>query len=101
MLVRINRYINFIRTCKGKGAVNVTVKETVNIPKGVDNGINLRISKKGHFQTGGPPGDLMINIKVKPDPYFKRDGSDIYTDLHITVSQVIIFHFVIKNKRQF
>jgi hypothetical protein len=37
------------RTCKGKGAVNVTVKETVNIPKGVDNGINLRISKKGHY----------------------------------------------------
>jgi hypothetical protein len=40
--------------------VTGTVKETVNIPRGVDNNVNLRISKKGHFSTMGPPGDLMI-----------------------------------------
>ena len=64
----------------------MTVKETINIPKGVDNGVNLRISKKGHYMGGGPPGDLLINVKVKSDPYFKRDGSDIYTDLYVSVS---------------
>jgi len=73
------------------------VKETVNIPKGVDNGVNLRISKKGHFATMGPPGDLLINIKVKPHPYFKRDGFDIHTDLYITVSQVN--YFLLNDKR--
>lgn len=62
------------------------MKEVVNIPKGVDNGVNLRISKKGHYQSNGPPGDLMINLKVKPDNYYKRDGYDIYTDLFVTVS---------------
>jgi DnaJ-class molecular chaperone len=47
-------------TCKGKGAVTTSAKETINIPKGVDNGINLRVSKKGHYSAAGSPGDLMI-----------------------------------------
>tara|TARA_B110000305_G_C19374924_1_gene606441 strand:- start:420 stop:782 length:363 start_codon:yes stop_codon:yes gene_type:complete len=46
--------------CRGKGAQHVQVKETINIPKGVDNGVNLRVSKKGNAGMGGPPGDLMI-----------------------------------------
>ena len=48
------------RTCRGKGSVFSSVKETINIPKGVDNGVNLRVSKKGHFSPAGPPGDLMV-----------------------------------------
>ena len=45
----------------------------MNIPKGVDTGVNLRISKKGNFSAQGPPGDLLIKVSVKPHPYFKRD----------------------------
>lgn len=67
------------------------MKETINIPKGVDNGVNLRVSKKGHSGLGGPPGDLMIQVKVKPHPYFKRDGSDILTDQFISISDVSSF----------
>ena len=62
------------------------MKETINIPKGVDNNVNLRVAKKGNGALAGPPGDLLINIKVKPDPYFRRDGSDIHTDLYLNVS---------------
>jgi DnaJ-class molecular chaperone len=47
-------------SCKGKGSSFNSVKETINIPKGVDNGVNLRVSKKGHFSPVGPPGDLMV-----------------------------------------
>ena len=65
-----------------------TVRETINIPKGVDNGVNLRLSKKGHYSVQGPPGDLMVHVKVKSHPYFKRDGSDIYTELYVSVAQV-------------
>ena len=65
-------------------------KETVNIPKGVDNDVNLRVSKKGHHPAAGPAGDLLINIKVKPHPYFKRDGSDIHTDLYVSVAQAVL-----------
>lgn len=42
------------------------MKETINIPKGVDNGVNLRVAKKGNTGMGGPAGDLMIQVKVKP-----------------------------------
>jgi molecular chaperone DnaJ len=66
------------------------VKETINIPKGVDNGVNLRVSKKGNSGMGGPAGDLMIGIKVKPHPYFKREGSDIHTDLHVSIADVVL-----------
>jgi len=80
-------------TCRGKGVTHQSVKETINIPKGVDNGVNLRVSKKGHSGLGGPPGDLMVAVKVKPHPYFKRDGSDILTDQFITISDVSSFRF--------
>lgn len=54
-------------TCRGRGTVHQTVSETVNVPKGVDNGVNLRVSKRGHAaSSAGPPGDLMITVKVKP-----------------------------------
>lgn len=77
-------------TCRGKGAVNQSVKETINIPKGVDNGVNLRVSKKGNQGLQGPAGDLMIQVKVKPHPYFKRDGSDIHTDLFISIADAVL-----------
>jgi DnaJ-class molecular chaperone len=75
--------------------VNKSVKETISIPKGVDNGVNLRVSKKGNTELGGAAGDLMIQVKVKPHAYFKRDGSDIQTDLFISVADVsLITHFL-------
>lgn len=77
--------------CRGKGVTNSLVKETINIPKGVDNGVNLRVSKKGHSGVGGrPAGDLMINIKVKPHPHFKRDGADVLTDLFISLADAVL-----------
>ena len=41
-------YLKICRGCKGKGTVNIPAKETISIPKGVDNGVNLRVAKKGH-----------------------------------------------------
>lgn len=64
------------------------MSETINIPKGVDTGVNLRVSKKGHSGVGGQAGDLMVQIKVKPHPYFKRDGSDILSTQYVNISTV-------------
>jgi len=36
----------YIRTCYGKGHTNISVKENINIPKGVDDSMNLRVAKK-------------------------------------------------------
>ena len=77
-------------TCNGKTFVNKRVKETVSIPKGVNSGINLRLSGKGNFSPNGLAGDLMLKISVKPHPYFKRDGFDILTDCYVSVADAIL-----------
>lgn len=48
------------------------------------------MSGKGHVSPNGPPGDLMIKIRVKEHTYFKRDKADIHTDKYITVSEAIL-----------
>jgi len=62
------------------------VKETISVPKGVDSGVNLRVAKKGNAGEGGPAGDLIVNVKVKPHAYFKRDGSNINSDCFLTIT---------------
>jgi molecular chaperone DnaJ len=52
--------------------------------------VNLRVSKKGHAGNGAPPGDLIIHVKVKPHGYFRREGSDIHTELFLTISQAVL-----------
>lgn len=73
-------------TCSGRGSNFGTAKEQINIPKGVDNGVNLRVSKKGNAGEGGPAGDLIVHIKVKPHAYFKREGSNIHSDCYISIA---------------
>lgn len=66
------------------------VKETINIVKGVDNGVNLRVQKKGNAGHEGPAGDLIVHLKVKPHAYFKREGANIHTDLFISIGQAVL-----------
>ena len=80
-------------SCRGKGLSNQQVKETINIPKGVDSGVNLRVAKKGNAGLGGPAGDLMIQVKVKAHPFFKRDGADVHTELFISIADVSKLNF--------
>lgn len=66
-------------------------KITVKIPAGVDNGSKIRIKGKGHpGQRGGRPGDLYLNIRVKPHRIFWREGADIYVEVPISVYEAIL-----------
>jgi len=56
----------------------------------VDSGTILRMSKKGNISVSGIAGDLLLKVNVKPDPYFKREGYDIYTDKYITFTQAVL-----------
>jgi molecular chaperone DnaJ len=76
--------------CYGKGQTNTTVKETINIPKGVDDNMNLRLQKKGHYSANGQHGDLYVKVKIKPHSYFKREQFDIHTTNFITISQAVL-----------
>jgi len=62
-------------TCHGVGRVQKKRKIEVKIPPGVDNGSRLRISGEGDTgMNGGPPGDLYVEINVKPHNVFRRKG---------------------------
>lgn len=77
--------------CKGSGVGYSTLKESLNVPKGINTGQNLRVSSKGNLgENGGQNGDLIIKVAVKSDPYFKRDDYDIYTELPLTISQAVL-----------
>ena len=65
-------------SCKGQGRVERHRKVIVNIPAGVDNGIQLRLTGQGMpGRTGAPAGDLYVQVHVSEDPRFEREGSDL------------------------
>ena len=61
------------------------------IPAGVDDGAQLRVSGEGEPGTrGGPPGDLYIVIRVKSHEFFEREGDDIYCEVPLTFVQAAL-----------
>lgn len=76
-------------TCKGTGVARQGSNESIQIPKGISDGQNLRMAGKGNVaEGGGKAGDLIVKISVKPDNYFKRDGYDVLTNAYLSISQV-------------
>jgi curved DNA-binding protein len=61
---------------------------TVRVPAGAGDGDRVRIAGHGApGAMGGPPGDLILTIRVTPHPHFERVGLDLYLDLPITPSE--------------
>ncbi len=61
---------------------------TVRVPPGAGDGDKVRIPGHGAPGAyGGPPGDLILNIRVTKHPHFERLGLDLYLDLPITVGE--------------
>jgi molecular chaperone DnaJ len=66
--------------CNGRGRLPRRVKLTVDVPAGIDNGQRIRVSGRGHAgEHGGPAGDLYVQIRVREDPRFVRNGDDLVT----------------------
>ena len=73
------------KNCNGKGYIRVNKKLDVSIPAGVDNMQRVVLRGQGSAgRNGGPSGDLVIEVKVKPHNIFTRDGNDIYCEIPIT-----------------
>lgn len=74
--------------CDGKGYEYKEKTVTINIPEGVEDGMQLRLANEG--EAGGPgaeQGDLYILIHVKEHEFFKRDGMDMHLEVPITFMQ--------------
>ena len=70
--------------CGGRGVVEGERRVTVTIPAGARDGQTLRLRGLGGPGTrGGPSGDLMLRIHVKPDARFRREGDDLHIDVDV------------------
>jgi molecular chaperone DnaJ len=78
-------------TCGGQGLNQKTKQIKVTIPPGVEDGNKLRVRGEGDAgPNGGPPGDLYIFLKVKPDTRFRREGPEIYSDATVSYIDAIL-----------
>ena len=71
-------------TCRGDGRTMDEELIEIEIPAGVQEGMQLSMRGKGNVgQAGGPAGDLLINIEEKPHEQFSRDGMNVIYDLFL------------------
>lgn len=71
--------------CRGAGRVQEHKTLTVNVPAGVDNGDRIRLSGEGEASdSGGPAGDLYVQIAVKPHTIFSREENNLFCEVPIS-----------------
>ena len=79
------------QNCKGTGYIKVTKKLEVAIPAGIDHGGRVALRGQGSDgRNGGPTGDLIIVVNVRPSDFFERDGYNIYCDVPVAVTDAIL-----------
>ncbi len=63
----------------------------VKIPAGVNNGQTIRVKGRGGAsRSGGPNGDVLLQVAVAPHPYIVRDGRDLRMDLPVTLKEAVL-----------
>jgi molecular chaperone DnaJ len=73
-------------TCHGDGRIKRNKVLEVGIPAGIDEGQRIRLGGKGEpGMNGGPPGDLYVEIRIKPHEVFQRDGDDLHCEVPVSV----------------
>lgn len=81
---------NKCSNCEGNGIVRDKDKTKIKIPMGIDNGQTLRIMGEGNSVRGRSKGDLYLQIQIRPDEYFQRDGVDVYVEFPISFAQAAL-----------
>lgn len=77
--------------CSGSGVHRDTVKMTVKIPAGINEGESIRLSGQGEAgEKGAPAGDLYLRIELQAHKKFIREGYDIRTEEKISIKQAIL-----------
>ena len=77
--------------CRGQGLVEKTKKLSVKVPPGVDTGDRIRLSGEGEGgPSGGPPGDLFVQIAVRQHALFERDGRHLHCEVPISFSDAAL-----------
>jgi molecular chaperone DnaJ len=84
-------YKTACKECGGEGLVKKNIQTKVDIPAGIADGQTMRVSGEGEAgSSGGRAGDLYLNIRVKEDDNFQRNGDDIISQVIISPAQAAL-----------
>ena len=79
------------KDCRGSGVVRRQRKIQASVPAGIDNGQTISIRGQGHAgKNGGPAGDLLVTITVRPHELFRREGTSVLCEAPITFPQAVL-----------
>lgn len=79
------------KNCNGKGRIRINKKLEVNIPSGIDDRQNIVLRGQGSAGiNGGPSGDLIIEVRVREDKIFEREGNNVYCEVPITFAEATL-----------
>lgn len=82
---------SFCRSCHGRKVVRGSKTISLNIPTGVDDNETMKLPRSGGADPEkNQPGDLYVTIKVREDPVFRREGSNIHVDAVLGITQAIL-----------
>ncbi len=77
--------------CKGTGINRNKVGITVKVPAGIDDSQTVSLRGQGSVgQNGGPAGDLLVTVSVRPHPLFVREGTSVHSDCTISFAQAAL-----------
>ena len=77
--------------CQGAGRVVEERRIEVGIPPGIHDGQQIRLSGEGHAGPGGArAGDMYVQVRVRHDPRFVREGNDIFSTVDLTITQAAL-----------
>ena len=77
--------------CRGAGRITKDAKIDINVPKGMEEGMRLRVSGAGNAgYNGGPAGDLFVVIHVNQDKVFDRDGPNLWTGVTTSYPKLVL-----------
>ncbi len=63
----------------------------VDLPAGIEDGATVRLKGQGlPGGNGGPAGDALVTVRVRPHPWFRREGNDIRLDLPVTLAEAVL-----------
>ena len=78
-------------TCRGAGSVRRQHKINVTIPAGIDDGQTISLKEQGNAgANGGPRGDLLVTVIVRPHARFERDGNSVILEQNISYAQATL-----------
>ncbi|HJF51440.1 MAG TPA: molecular chaperone DnaJ [Butyricicoccus pullicaecorum] len=79
------------KKCGGTGKMRKSRTLKVKIPAGIDDGQSIQLRGQGNAGVnGGPSGDVIVTISIRPHPLFTRDGNNVICEIPISFPQAAL-----------